>query len=404
MKITDLPFGIVKNNKIILNPWNGNPAKEIGEVRDDGIDASIQYFSDRFDELVDKIDELDKTIEETDNKGSYLQKVLYLRGYILEHNGLGDYASLDEKLVKHQEMLKEIIGKNRIRNTEIKKILIKELNEALEIINWKESTEVINDIKSRWIQVGNALPDQQDELNNTFWTSVKNYFERKHQFFEDRKKLEKKAEDNYKKLVRESEQLVYLFGNKRTEREELLKEKWRELDKIPAFKYKQLASKFQFNIKKRPIERSSDPEEDLKEIEKVLAEMQQGQRRFEKQAAERIRATLKSIRSKDHRINKRRRDCQEMLHMLTDINFVQLLCRKRNSDFDVLPIIDQNALQVLTLKDLMSRDEEELEQFESNMVNFNSGNSNLNNVMERKIANQKNKIKIKKRLISILGG
>ena len=139
MNTPEVPFGSIEDNKIILNPWNEHPSRVIGEVREEGAEVAIEYFVNRFSELEGKITELEETIESTDNKGSYLQKVLHLKDSLTKHDALGDYAALQERLVKWEVFLSDIIAKNRVRNTEIKHGLIDELREAVKIINWRES-------------------------------------------------------------------------------------------------------------------------------------------------------------------------------------------------------------------------------------------------------------------------
>ncbi len=402
MSTVEVPYGSIEENKIILNPWKDHPNRVIGEVREEGEAVAVEYFVNRFNELEQKIAELEKTIEETENKGSYLQKVLHLKGSLETHDALGDYAALDDRLEVQQKALEEIIAKNRVRNTEIKHTLIAELREAVDGLNWKECQEAILDIKGRWIKVGNAVAEEQQQLDDTFWGEVQNFFDRKRAFFEDRKRLEKKHEDDYWTLIKESQHVWRLGGKERFEKVKELQERWREVGNIPSFKYKNLLQKFQRNLKQSgPRLR---PDDQLKQIQNELLQIQQGNKPFDRARADEIRRALFAIKPRDPKTDQRKRDCVDLLQLLSEMDFVQNLCEKRFDDYHDKNVLEQNALHVKVLKELVARDEEELRTFEDNAGNFSASDDNGNHMVNRKLAQQRNKIKVKQRLISILGG
>ena len=404
MNTPEVPFGSIEDNKIILNPWNEHPSRVIGEVREEGAEVAVEYFVNRFTELENKITELEETIESTDNKGSYLQKVLHLKDSLTKHDALGDYAALNERLVKWEVFLSDIIAKNRVRNTEIKHGLITELREAVKIINWRESTEAVQDIKGRWIKVGNAVAEEQQTLDDTFWGEVQQYFDRKRAFQEDKKRLEAKHEDEYRRILRESRDIYRLDGRQKAEKIRELKDRWRENGNIPSFKYKNLLSKFQYNLKQTQQRQFFNPTQDLENIERELIEIQQGAKTFNRDRGEEMRKQLFSIKPRDPKTDQKKRDCMNLLQMLTEMDFVQSQCRKKVKNYDDLDVLEQNAHQVKLLKELIKRDEEDLEKYENNSGNFSSRDSNVDHMLDRKMAQQRNKIKLKQRLIAILGG
>lgn len=403
MSIEEVPYGTIEGNKIILNPWKNYPKREIGEVREEGESVAVEYFISRFQELESKVAELEKTIEETENKGSYLQKVLHIKGSLPEHDALGDYASLDDRLEKQEVTLQEIIAKNRIRNTEIKHTLIAELREAVKIIDWQESTEAIQDIKTRWIKVGNAVQEEQKILDDTFWGEVQVYFDRKRAFYEDKRRLEKKHEQDYWELIKESQGLFRFQGKERLAKVKALQADWREVGNIPSMKYKPLLAKFQRNLKDQGS-RPANPGKELDTIQEELMAFQQGSKPFNKERGEEIRKALFDIKSRDPKTDQRKRDCLDLLQLLSEIDFVQNLCMKKYKNFNELPILEQNTKQVDMLKELIHRDEEDLEKYETNSENFSTKDDQVQHMMNRKLAQQRNKIKVKQRLIAILGG
>ncbi|MEM9897524.1 MAG: DUF349 domain-containing protein, partial [Bacteroidota bacterium] len=164
MEIIEIPFGYIKSGKIYQSAWDSHPDREIGEVRDEDNEKSTRFFIDRFTDLSAKVKEVTDKIDQTENKGSFLMKLIHLKESLPKHDGLGDYLSLQDTLLKYESLVRDIIQKNRLRNTEIKTALIEEARQIVEIINWKEASEKIGDLKSRWIKTGSAEEGKNEEL------------------------------------------------------------------------------------------------------------------------------------------------------------------------------------------------------------------------------------------------
>jgi len=403
MSIIEVPFGTIKDGKIILNPWKDQSDRVVGEIREEGQDFAVNYFVDRFKELAGKVEELEQTIAETENKGSYLQKVLHLREALLTYDGLGDFLDLDQRLEKLQEELAELVAKNRVRNTEIKRTLITELSEAVELISWDESTEAVQDIKSRWIKVGNAVKEQQDALNDEFWGEVQKFFDRKRAFFEDKRRLQKKNEQDYWDLVKEANTVSRLSGDQRQQKIDELKSRWHKVGNIPSRFYKPLLQKFQNNLK-RTSRPNFDPAKQLDYVGRQLVAFQQGNEPFESEKAQDLRKTLFGIRSRDPKVEQRKQEYLSQLQLLSEMDFVEKLAKRRESDYENLGVLEQNQLQVKILRELIKKEEEEVSQFEENIERFTSKDQGADRMMTRRLAQQKDRIVVKKRLITMLGG
>ena len=71
-------FGYIKDGKVFLKGFLGRPDRVIGEVK--GNEAStILYFETRFTQLEEKVASLKAAIEENQNKGSFLMKLIHLK-------------------------------------------------------------------------------------------------------------------------------------------------------------------------------------------------------------------------------------------------------------------------------------------------------------------------------------
>jgi hypothetical protein len=145
----------------------GYPDRQIGEVKQ-SVEASVKYFRDRFDTARQKVDELYKLVEEAQNKGSYLMKLLHLRQYLIEFDGLGDYPALLDRLDVLEADLRTTIVHNRGRNLEIKRALLQEAEALADSTEWKETSEKFKELKAKWIKTGAVDKEYEEEVEARF--------------------------------------------------------------------------------------------------------------------------------------------------------------------------------------------------------------------------------------------
>ena len=292
MKDQETQFYFLKDDKVILKAWGSHADREIGEVRDDNPEASVQYFEERFSDLENKINELEKTIEESVNKGSFLMKLLHLQKVIQIHEGIGDYQALLDRVTSLEAVLQGFVSKNRERNTEIKKALIYEAKIAVEKINWKEATEEVHDIKNRWIKTGNAVEGEQEKLETTFWETLGRFFDMKKAFYEDKKRLSVKTKESYEALVTEAKAMNNMHGKERFEKVKLLKQQWADLGSILKEDYAPLID--EFNKALKPYQKNTpDIKIDLRRIVTELDACLSGEQRTDLKKLEGYRPNLK---------------------------------------------------------------------------------------------------------------
>ena len=115
MDILEVPFGFVKEDKVYQQSWGDHPEREIGEVRDGDVEKSVQFFQERYADLERKINDVTTKIDETENKGSFLMKLVHLREHLPAHDGLGDYLALHERIVSYENLVKDIIQQQNRR-------------------------------------------------------------------------------------------------------------------------------------------------------------------------------------------------------------------------------------------------------------------------------------------------
>ena len=71
-------YGFVKEGKVFRNAFLDFGQREIGEVKDSE-ESTLTFFSERFNLAQAKVDQVEEKINATENKGSYLMKVLHLK-------------------------------------------------------------------------------------------------------------------------------------------------------------------------------------------------------------------------------------------------------------------------------------------------------------------------------------
>ena len=250
--MADHPYGIIRDGKVYRKAYEDHSELQIGEVLDTE-EAALTYYEQRFAHLEQKIAKLEQDVQEKANKGSYLMKLLHFKDTLHQYEGLGDFTALYERLVALEEYIRSTIEKNRERNLEIKNALLEEVKQLEEVTNWKEGTEIAKDIKQRWLKTGSLEDDINEEYNENFHGKIQDFFDRRAAFYEDRQQMFEQRVVEYQKLVDEARDIVQQY-DERQARYELrnIKQRWRDIGKIPLPMYKPLH--FQFQEIMRPFQ------------------------------------------------------------------------------------------------------------------------------------------------------
>ncbi len=396
MESREIPFGYVKKGKIFRTAWGNNPEREIGEVRKEDIEKSSQFFVNQFKDLTEKANELFQKIDEAENKGSFLMKLVHMKEQLANHDGLGDYQPLFENLTKYINLIGDIIQKNRIRNTEIKTSLIEETKQLDDIINWKEGTEKAHELKTRWIKIGNASEDVNEALESAFWELITRFFERKKQFYEDKRKLIEHRKKKYKDLIAEAHNLEKLFGKERSDLTKSLKQRWKDTGGISAALYTPLVNTFNELLQKGKSAFSSNKKVDYSGIEKKLNAIKNDHALFDKKELDALKKSMMTDRSR----NPKKSALIELIQLLNEKDFVSKLAIKRFPAFIKMDKEKKRGIKKGIIQDLIQRDVEDLKIYEENSANFCQPNgSSMNKLVESKLKGHRKKIVIKEKLL-----
>jgi hypothetical protein len=402
------PYGYIKDNKVYLREFLNQPDRVIGEVKEDEA-STIKYFEDRFTTLKEKIAQLKKDIEENQNKGSFLMKLVHLKDSLLEYDALGDFVPLIDELEQLQEYLEDIIKKNREKNLEIKKGLILEAEALKNSTEWKETAEEFKNLKMRWIKTGPVEKEFEEEMEESFNNAIDTFFENRKNFFED---MAVQAEVNikiYEKLVIEARAAFDNPDAKRAfEISKRIQKEWKAAGRVPAEKRQPLWDEFSklnnriFSRFRRTMETGPQmkPWELMKKMESMTDEMKKLAYSETNpdgvSSAKRLQAEWKKLpQRKPKEANLIMRSFTFFSEIVFEKLFLERLAMSKYEDFNQKDKTEQKKIKMGILRDLIHRDESELATVKDNAENFRTNEEDFEVMMRRKIGTFKRKIDVK---------
>ena len=410
-----IPFRYILDNKIHLSGILDLPDRIIGEVKESEED-SLLYFTRRFDDFKSKVEQLESDINTADNKGSYLMKLIHFREKLKKHDGLGDYASLFSKLDQLESGLQELVIVNRLRNSEIKTALLKEFEEFELVTDWRSATEKILSIKERWLKTGAADKATNEDLEKYFTKNIQNFFDRRKEYLDGKRKVieirlnkMKGLIDRVHKINTEDPEI-----NWKTEVYNLKKE-WYAIGLVP--KRDKLLLEKDFNRKISQLFRnrnlqSREVQSSPEDLEKNLIKKQEILRQALAKEHEETEAAFQQLQQLQQE--------WQRIGLIPQLNYKELteqfktLCEKalekrsleqlaKNKDehYAAKNNREKTRYQIVLLKDLLKRDEKDLQSFINNMDKFN-GDQNFNKIMNNKLVNQRRKVLVKHQILNEL--
>ncbi|MBT0811872.1 DUF349 domain-containing protein [Litoribacter ruber] len=402
------PYGYIKDGKVYLKGFLNQEDRIIGEVKEDEA-STIKYFEDRFELVKEKVANLKKDIEENQNKGSFLMKLIHLRDALMQYDALGNFVPLIEELNQLEVYLEEIIQSNRARNLEIKKGLILEAEAMRNNTDWKETTEAFKNLKLRWIKTGPVAKEHEEEIESEFNEAVEHFFANRKDYFDG---LALQAEENikdYEALLNQAREAFELRDVKQAfEISKRIQKEWKAAGKVPAEKRQPLWDEFSklnnriFSKYKRVAQAESymPPREVIQKVDtmasamKKLAKAPTSKENLE--AAKQLQADWKKLPIK------KPRDAQQsaksfvfFADVVFEKAFLERLIRSKHDNFEGKDLAEQNRLKSHLLKDLISRDQRELDTIKGNSENFRTSEDKFDVMLQRKIASYKRKVDVK---------
>jgi len=407
------PFAIIQGSKIIRKGFLDIPDREIGEIREDAA-SSIQYFENRFAIIEQKVEAIERNIAEGTNKGSFLMKLIHLKEYIKSFDGIGDFEKLYLRLEEKEKYLKEIIHQNRIKNYEIKKAFLAELEVLKDHYNIREATERIREIRSNWIKTGAIQEEYRDEIENKFETYIDQFNKRKDAYYEDRKLAEEDTAKKYQEIIKRAEKLYEISDiRESTKRLKDLQMEWKKLGRIPPEPYNEFKNRFQ-KINDDLFNRlRSFQDEQVQHRQKKIQQVMDLKSKILEELKEKIRENrgdlfhlkneyldrwkrLGNLTSRE--INLLNDQFYSRITYINEILFVDTLAKRKNSNFEQLDPENQSRIKIKILSELIERDEKDLHMYNKNMEVFNFRQGAVDKFNNKRNDKQKSLI-VKKELL-----
>ena len=219
--VKSFPHGFIENETIYRNAWGEHPARIIGVVKN--VDFSLAYFESNFEKFKNQVDLLIERIEQTENRGIFLNKAKHLKATLPELKGPGDFQALDNKISDLIKLILKTIKDNRTKNAEVKGELIQQIKAVKDLLHWGEATAQILSIQEKWFHTGRAEASKEARLNEEFKNILDSFFDQKKAFYDDKNSLITFYERKYEALIREAKKLERLSEDQKLSKLESLK-------------------------------------------------------------------------------------------------------------------------------------------------------------------------------------
>lgn len=233
MKTQESQFGYVLEGKVYLKGFLDRPDREIGEVVEDD-ETSTNYFEERFSKIQDKVEELTKTVDTAENKGSFLMKIIHLRESLSTYNALGDFESLYKKLDELEVSLRQQIDANHERNLVQKRTLLVELKSITDAPYLQESVELVKSVQQRWVKTGKVPKTSEIEIEEEFKKLIQQFFDSRKDYTEAKKQVTEDRLAKYQNIIERAQVLVEKADyDKDLDVFKSLQKEWKEVGFVP---------------------------------------------------------------------------------------------------------------------------------------------------------------------------
>lgn len=358
-------YGYVSNGKVYLKAYLDFPDREIGEIKESE-ETSLNYFVNRFSLVESKVNNLIEAIEKSENKGSYLMKLLHMKKYVSEFDGLGDFKPLHKKLDEAEQYLNGLIEVNREKNLNTKKELIAELEAVKDSLEWKEASIRVKEIRDRWIKTGAVAKEFEEDQETVFNELINYFYERRRKFFEDREVLFEARLIKYKEIIEKLRVLNETLSESNSATLKPLVDDWKKVGVVPSHKGMDLfveykAIKKEINEKSKAFKRR--PKADISqwykccEYAEALA--------FDHPATTEFK--LKKLQEAWKKLGApptpRKVELQERFKQacekVNEYGHLYASILRRFPNFDEKPEVEKYKIQISQMRYLLSRDQEE---------------------------------------------
>jgi hypothetical protein len=191
-----------------------------------------------------------------------------------------------------------------------------------------------------------------------------------------------------------------------------IQKEWKEAGKVPADRRQPLWDEFSklnnriFSRYKRTLNPGPEmpPREVLQKIEQIVEEVK---RMAHQPTSAEIITRAKAIQEDWKKLPMRKpkeamlpaRSYQFFVDIIFEKAFLETLAQKKFADYDEKMVEEQHQIKISILKDLLYRDQHELETMQNNSDNFRVETPDFEMIMKKKLASLKRKVEAKNYLL-----
>ncbi|WP_020528547.1 DUF349 domain-containing protein [Flexithrix dorotheae] len=405
-------FGYIKDDKVYLKGYFEFKDREIGVVRESE-EESIKYFVNRFEMVKKKVEAVKESIATSENKGSFLMKLIHMRTYLAQYNGLGNFISLYDEINDMEDDIRVYIEQNREKNYEIKSALLTEAKSLKGSTDWRNTGDKFKELKLKWIKTGSAHKEVDDQLTKDFNDALEYFFENRRSYFAEQARITEEKMAKFRQLNYQIQAILKAGGDpKDIQRVKNIQKEWKALGRISHKNFRYTSNNFRKNMDayfnglkyKAATQNKSviEIKRDLyKEIEDILNERRPFQMNEVKQIQMKWKQLGKQPNLDDKEINlKFRIACNELF----EGHFLEKSTKYFHPDYFKKSPKEQVELKINVLNESIKKDEKELEDYQKkHAFELAQGTrTSANSAIFQERNNFVNKLKTKGRILSKL--
>jgi Domain of Unknown Function (DUF349) len=382
------------------------PERQIGVVKESE-EASLLYFVKRFELAKTKVETLQQSIVAATNKGSYLMKLIHMRTYLADFDGLGEFPIYFRILDDLEDEILQYIAVNRQKNFELKQAMLQEAESLQDTSSWSIASKKFKEIKIRWIKTGAAYKEHEDEFNRRFENALNRFYERRKVYQDERNRVVNDRVDKYQAIVDKLHWINEENPSDAFPQVKSMQSEWRTVGKIPKKRFITVFKDFKaelevfygkgkrktdvtrISVSKNPIDQKRDY---CEFVEKWLENDQEAPIDQIKEIQNQWKKLGKLKHILDREYNTRFKiACNEIF----ESHFLTRAAKKQTPDFDSKNRFEQIKIKIRMLKDAIKKDENDL-----SLLNDQAAKKkNLDPTANMEKLNQINKLKTKNRIL-----
>jgi hypothetical protein len=107
-----------------------------------------------------------------------------------------------------EDELSSLIQDNQASNLDIKKALIEEARPYADSTDWKETADVLQEIRTKWIRTGPVEKELNEQIEEEFKTILDQFYQARKTHFEEQNRIIDEKINKYNDLISKAEELV----------------------------------------------------------------------------------------------------------------------------------------------------------------------------------------------------